>query len=157
MSFGSESSSNTKLINFLLKNNTGEKWLVAVPDCSTAESIILATGKPVMALGGFSGNDKILTVASLSKLVKEGQIKYYMVGGSKGGGSESSDDVTTWVKAHGKVVSSSLWSDTATSNSAASSSSTSSSKSSSSSSSSGGFGGFKEESSQVLYDLSSYK
>lgn len=149
--FGSESSSNTKLISFLTKNNTGEKWLVAVPDCSTAESIILATGKPVMALGGFSGNDKILTVSSLSKMVKEGLIKYYMIGGNKGMGSSSDDDVTAWVKAHGTVVSSSLWSNTA------SSGSTSSNSTSSGLSSSGRAGGFGGESSQVLYDLSSYK
>lgn len=125
--------SNTKLINFLVKNNTGEKWLIAVPSASEAESIIIATGKPVIAVGGFSGNDQIMTVAKLEQMVKSGQLKYYLVGGRGGFGGNSSDAVTSWITAHGKAVSASKWSDrSAIGNS--------------------GFG-----SSETLYDLSSYK
>lgn len=142
--FGNKSSSqsNTKLISFLLKNNTGEKWLIAVPDANEAESIILATGKPVMAIGGFSGNDNTLTVAKLKQLVKSGQLKYFMVGGNKGGNTSS--DVTAWVKANGTIVDASKYSDTT-------SSSNSSSDTSSASTNSMG------SSSTVIYDLSAYK
>lgn len=128
------SGSSTKLIEFLEKNNTGEKYLVAVPDASEAEPIILATGKPVMAIGGFSGNDKTLTVAKLQQMVKSGEIKYFMVGG-RGGMGGSSDEVTQWVEQNGKVVDSSKWS------------------SSSTSGSNSVMGG----SSQTLYNLSAYK
>jgi 4-amino-4-deoxy-L-arabinose transferase-like glycosyltransferase len=138
--FGDENSSNTKLINFLVKNNTGETYLVAVSSASEAEPIILATGKPVMAIGGFSGNDKTLTVAKLEQMVKAGEIKYYLLGGGVGGsiGGSSSDDLTTWVKANGKAVDQSEWSNT-----------TSASDTTGNARNSG--------TSETLYDLSSYK
>lgn len=132
-----ESSSTSKLVSFLLKNNTGEKWLIAVPSASEAEPIILATGKPVMAIGGFSGNDNTLTVARLQQMVKAGEIKYFMVGGR---GGSSSSELTAWVEANGTKVDASAYSNST----------------SSSSDSAGSFmrmgGG-----SGVLYDLSAYK
>lgn len=121
---GGDSSSDSKLISFLEENNTGEKFLVAVPSASEAEPIILATGKPVMAVGGFSGNSRTLTAEKLRQMVKAGEIRYFLVGGRGMGGS--SDEVTEWVEENGKAVDSAEWS----------------------SSSGNGFG------SQTLYDLS---
>lgn len=134
--FGDRSDSSSEaLIAFLEKNNTGEKWLVAVPSASEAEPIILATGKPVMAIGGFSGNDNTLTVEKLEEMVKAGEIKYFMVGGRGGMGGSSSDEVTQWVEQNGTAVDSSVWS----------------------SSSSGLAADGRTGSSQTLYDLSAYK
>lgn len=130
------SSSETALIDFLEKNNTGEKFLVAVPSASEAEPIILATGKPVMAIGGFSGNDNTLTVAKLQQMVDEGELKYFLIGG-KGGMGNSSNEVTKWVEENGTAVDSSELSN-------------------SSSSSTAEIMG-KSDTSGTLYDLSSYK
>lgn len=130
------SSSETALIDFLEKNNTGEKFLVAVPSASEAEPIILATGKPVMAIGGFSGNDNTLTVAKLQQMVEQGELKYFLVGG-KGGMGNSSNEVTKWVEENGTAVDSSEWSD-------------------SSSSSADKIMG-RSDTSGTLYDLSAYK
>ncbi|MCI1965007.1 MAG: hypothetical protein LKJ17_02540 [Oscillospiraceae bacterium] len=107
---GSDSSSSTALIRFLEENNTGEKWLVAVPSASEAEPIILATGKPVMAIGGFSGDNQSLTVEKLEQMVQSGELKYFMTGGRGNKGGTSSDAVTQWVEEHGTVVDSSVWS-----------------------------------------------
>lgn len=132
-----QSSSSEKLISFLEKNNTGEKYLIAVPSASEAEPIILATGKPVMAVGGFNGGANTLTVAKLKQMVKNGEVKYFLVSGR---GGSSSNEVTSWVEKNGTVVDSSKWSG---------------SSSSSGGSNSSGFGNM--ESSGTLYDLSSYK
>ncbi len=126
------SSSNSVLLRFLEQNNTGEKYLVAVPSASEAEPMILATGKPVIAVGGFSGTNRSLTVEKLEQLVKSGQLKYYMVGGRGGMGGNSSDEVTQWVEKHGKKIDSSVWS-------------------------SASEFGQEENGSQALYDLSSYQ
>lgn len=126
-------SSESKLIDFLEQNNTGEKFLIAVPSASEAEPIILATGKPVMAVGGFSGSDKTLTAEKLQQMVKDGEIKYFLAGGRGMGGS--SDEVTQWVEENGKAVDSDEWS----------------------SSSGDGSGGRTSGGSQTLYDLSAYK
>lgn len=131
----SRSSGNEKLINFLTQNNTGEKWLVAVPDAAEAEPIILATGKPVIAIGGFSGNDKTMTVAKLEELVASGELKYFLVTGGNRGGS-SGDEVTAWVEKYGTAVDSGKWS---------------------SSSGTDGAGMDGRSGSGTLYDLSAYK
>ncbi len=102
-------SGSTELIRFLEKNNTGEKFLAAVPSAAEAEPIILATGRPVMAVGGFSGSTQTLTVEKLRQMVKNGEIRYYLLGGS-GGRAGGSDEVAEWVRQNGKAVDSSLWS-----------------------------------------------
>ncbi|MEA3341179.1 MAG: hypothetical protein U9R15_14545, partial [Chloroflexota bacterium] len=41
----------------------------------------LATGEPVMALGGFSGGDQILTQEELVGLVSDGAVRFFLVSG----------------------------------------------------------------------------
>lgn len=105
----------TRLIRYLERNNTGEKFLVAVSGASEAEPIILATGKPVMAIGGFSGTARTLTVEKLKQMVKAGEIKYYIAGGMEEGKGGISNDLTEWVRVHGKAVDQSEWSNTSAS------------------------------------------
>ena len=95
------------LTDFLTKNNSGEKFLAAVPSSQYAEGIILKTGKPVMSVGGFLGSDKILTAESLAQMVKDGEVRYYLV--AEGGMGGVSDEVTQWVEENGKEVDSSVW------------------------------------------------
>ncbi|MDP4183307.1 MAG: glycosyltransferase family 39 protein [Bacillota bacterium] len=95
-----ESSSST-LTNYLLSNYNGEKYLVAVADARSAASLILETGKPVMAVGGFSGSDNILTVDKLKEMVKDGQIRYFQISG-RGMGQQSA--INAWVEENGKIV-----------------------------------------------------
>ncbi len=59
-----------------------------------------------MALGGFFGTDKVITLDEFKKLVNNGEIRYVMVGGM---GGNSSNDIMNWVKENGKVVSESEW------------------------------------------------
>jgi len=103
-----ESNASSGLINFLMNNKRGEKYLVAVPNATSASSIILETGEPVMAVGGFLGSDPILTVDKLESMVKNGEIRYFM---AQGMGAQS--EIYSWVRSHGTVVTSDKWSDTA--------------------------------------------
>lgn len=95
-------SNGSELIEFLLSKKQNEKYLVAVADANSAAPIILQTGEAVMAVGGFSGSDNILTVEKLAQMVKAGEIRYFQIGG-RGMGQQS--DISNWVKEHGKVVS----------------------------------------------------
>ncbi len=76
---GDTTNSNAALIRYLEANQGTTKFLVAVPSSMTADSIILATNKPVMSLGGFSGSDPILTTAQLASLVVNGTVRFFMV------------------------------------------------------------------------------
>jgi len=68
-----------KLIEFLRKNRKNEKFLVAVPNAREAWDIILETGAPVIAMGGFLGSDKILTPEKVDRMVKNGEVRYFLV------------------------------------------------------------------------------
>lgn len=90
---------NQKLLDYVTRHNTGETYLFAANDSHTAAPYIIKTGKAVMAMGGFSGNDQILNVEKLKKMVKAGQVKFFYVsGGGPGGGSDSA--VTDWIIAN---------------------------------------------------------
>ncbi|MCR4436888.1 MAG: glycosyltransferase family 39 protein [Clostridiales bacterium] len=104
-----ENAQTSALIDFLLRNKQDEKYLVAVSNATTAAPIILETGQPVMAVGGFLGSDPILTADKLEKMVQNGEIRYFQVSGM--GNSQS--EITRWVMEHGTVVSSDQWTNTA--------------------------------------------
>jgi 4-amino-4-deoxy-L-arabinose transferase-like glycosyltransferase len=74
---------------------------VATASSQNASSIIINTGKAVMALGGFSGNDQILTTAQLARLVANGTVQYFLV---QSGGMGGNSSLMQWVQAHGTVV-----------------------------------------------------
>jgi 4-amino-4-deoxy-L-arabinose transferase-like glycosyltransferase len=68
------------LIRYLEANQGNTKFLVAVPNSQgIADEIILATNKPVMSLGGFSGSDPILTTSQLASLVANGTVRFFLL------------------------------------------------------------------------------
>jgi 4-amino-4-deoxy-L-arabinose transferase-like glycosyltransferase len=91
----------TTLVRYLEKHQETATYLVATSNSGSAESIILATGKPVMSLGGFSGNDPILTASKLATLAKEGVVKYFLVGGGGPGGGGA---LTMWIQQHSRLI-----------------------------------------------------
>jgi 4-amino-4-deoxy-L-arabinose transferase-like glycosyltransferase len=81
------------------------RWVLATSGSQSAAEIELATGEPVMAIGGFSGEGGNLSLGQFQQYVAAGQIHYYSgsTGGGPGGGNSTSA-ITTWVKAHYKAV-----------------------------------------------------
>lgn len=71
----------SKLIAYLEAHQGSATYLVATPSSNAVDSLILATGKAVMALGGFTGSDPILTAAQLQALVKNGTVRYFLLNG----------------------------------------------------------------------------
>lgn len=73
------------LIDYLLANRGDAEWIVAVQSAQQGSSLILEIGEAVMALGGFKGDDQILTADAFAQLVKEGKVRYVLTGNSAGG------------------------------------------------------------------------
>jgi 4-amino-4-deoxy-L-arabinose transferase-like glycosyltransferase len=103
--FGGSGSTDTQLVDYLVAHQGSAKYLVAASGTQSTASIIIATGKPVVTIGGFTGSDPAPTVSQLAAMVKSGQLKYVLLGGDRGGPGGGSNDIATWVKAHGKAVS----------------------------------------------------
>ena len=95
----------TRLADYLLQNTTNNTWILAVPSSQSAAGLIIETGKPVMAIGGFSGSDRILSLASLEALIQEGKVRYFLTSGEGdsglGGGTAGGNGALfSWVTTH---------------------------------------------------------
>jgi len=118
MSFGGgqdNSSSDAKLVSYLESNQGNAKYLVATVSSQEADQIILETNKPVMAMGGFSGSDPILTTSQLAALAESGQVRYFLISSGGMGGSSQQSALISWIKSHATVVSTSQWQSSSTS------------------------------------------
>ena len=56
------SQADSQLVQYLLRNQNGATWLVAVASANESAAIQLTSGQPVMAVGGFNGSDTPLTL-----------------------------------------------------------------------------------------------
>ncbi|MFF4491297.1 ArnT family glycosyltransferase [Streptomyces sp. NPDC001544] len=94
----------------LLEADAGEyTWVAASIGSQNAASYQLATGDPVMAIGGFNGTDPSPTLAQFKQYVTEGKIHYFISGGGMGGGmgggnSGTASQITSWVQSNFKKV-----------------------------------------------------
>ncbi|WP_244209975.1 glycosyltransferase family 39 protein [Streptomyces nanshensis] len=70
----------------LAKGADDYTWAAAAIGAQNAASYQLATGEPVMAIGGFNGSDPSPTLAQFKKYVEEDRIHYFVSGGGMGGG-----------------------------------------------------------------------
>ncbi|WP_424530199.1 ArnT family glycosyltransferase [Sphaerisporangium viridialbum] len=78
-------------------------WVAAAVGSNSAAGYQLATGRPVMAVGGFNGTDPAPTLAQFQRYVGEGRIHYFiggamMRGGAGTGGSDYAQRITSWVE-----------------------------------------------------------
>jgi 4-amino-4-deoxy-L-arabinose transferase-like glycosyltransferase len=106
-----------RLLAYLALHDQGQRFLLATPSSQQAAPIILATGKAVLAMGGFAGSDPILTPDSLSRMVQQGQLRFALVTEADPGGfalrAQSVEAVQAplrdWIREHGTVVDPTLW------------------------------------------------
>ena len=107
---GGADASDSALVSYLLTNRGGATWIVATWSANGAGTIELASGQPVMAMGGFSGGDPAPTLDQLKAYVASGQLRYVLINGAGGGmggpGSSGSTatDISAWVASVGTVV-----------------------------------------------------
>ncbi|MEU6123546.1 glycosyltransferase family 39 protein [Streptomyces sp. NPDC047123] len=95
----------------LLEADAGSyTWAAAAIGAQNAASHQLATGEPVMAIGGFNGSDPSPTLAQFKRYVADGRVHYFIgsgtggeggraggaMGGGPGGGGTASA-LTSWV------------------------------------------------------------
>ncbi|MEY9872235.1 4-amino-4-deoxy-L-arabinose transferase-like glycosyltransferase [Streptacidiphilus sp. MAP12-33] len=147
------------LLSYLEKNQGSTTWLVAVSSAQSASELILQSGKPVIAMGGFTGSDPAMTLAKMKSLISSGKLRYVLLGsggfgGGMGGpgGGDANSAATDYVKSICTAVSPSAYGGTSsggTSSGSTSSGSTSSTGASSTGASSSASSG------QTLYECTS--
>jgi 4-amino-4-deoxy-L-arabinose transferase-like glycosyltransferase len=106
----SNGTDSTALDDYLVANRGSAKWIVAADGSMQAGSIELATGLPVMAMGGFTGSDPTPTLDQLKSYIASGQLRFVLAGssglggGAAGGPGGGTSEATTWVTATCKAV-----------------------------------------------------
>jgi hypothetical protein len=100
--FLSISTPGTKLVKALEAGAGRYTWVAATVNSNSAAGYQLATGDPVMAIGGFNGTDPAPSLAQFEGDVAAKKIHYFIAGGrGLGGGTGStSGQITQWVESH---------------------------------------------------------
>jgi hypothetical protein len=90
-----------ELVALLRQGADGYTWVAAAVGANSAAGVQLATGEPVMAIGGFNGSDPAPTLAQFQQYVAEGRIHYFLGGGRMGGrsmgGRDAARQISAWV------------------------------------------------------------
>ena len=93
-----------KLHAFLRDNRGAAPFLLAAPNALLAAPVIIQTGQPVMAFGGFFGDDPVMSVDDFAKRVEQGEVRFVVLSANR-----RMRDFERWVRAHGKPVDPDLW------------------------------------------------
>ncbi|MBL6618220.1 MAG: glycosyltransferase family 39 protein [Reyranella sp.] len=93
-----------KLIAFLQAHRGGARFLLATPNALLAAPVIIRTGQPVMAFGGFFGNDPAMSVEAFARAVERGEVRYVALATNR-----RTRDFERWVRAHGTMVDPAEW------------------------------------------------
>ena len=102
--------SDSALLQYLVANRGTATWIVAATSSQEAGSIEIATGLPVMAMGGFTGSDPAPTLDQLKSYIGSGKLRFVLAGGGFGGGGPGGfggdgTDRNSWVTSTCKLVS----------------------------------------------------
>lgn len=98
--------SGTELETYLEAHRNGAKYLVSTLNVSDAQDIIIQTGDPVLAVGGYNGDDQILTLKQFQSLVSKGEIQYFWVSDTQTAmKNKVNTEIWEWIKENGTAVS----------------------------------------------------
>jgi 4-amino-4-deoxy-L-arabinose transferase-like glycosyltransferase len=91
------------LLPFLRENRGDAAFLAATSSALLAAPLIIATGEPVMAFGGFLGTIPVLDGAALAQLVDNGDLRFAIIGDNRmrRARAPAETDAMAWIRAHG--------------------------------------------------------
>ena len=93
---------NPELLAYLQTHTQDTTYLVAVPNALIGSSLIIETGRPVLLMGGFSGQDPVVDESQLSSLVANNDLRYVLEPGGNFGFTRP--EISAWLKQHCEPV-----------------------------------------------------
>ncbi|MHC1558472.1 ArnT family glycosyltransferase [Actinomycetospora sp. C-140] len=101
------STPSAELTTLLRDGAAGHTWVAAAVGSNAAAGYQLASGAPVMALGGFNGTDPAPTLAQFQAFVASGAVHYFVgdessasISTTDSGGSDDAARIAAWVASH---------------------------------------------------------
>lgn len=98
-----EMSAYAPLAAFLEKQNSSEEFILATDVANMAAPVILLTGRPVMATGGFTGGDPILSLEEFAEYIANGRLRFVLTA------SDGESTYTPWLNSRCRVVPPAAW------------------------------------------------
>ncbi|MDH6143271.1 4-amino-4-deoxy-L-arabinose transferase-like glycosyltransferase [Kitasatospora sp. GP30] len=99
------STSQQQILAYTEAHADGARYLFATTSWSASSPYILATGKEVLPMGGFTGKVPSPSLPQFQELIRSNQLHYVLIGstqgggfGGRGGGSGPTTAVTSWVR-----------------------------------------------------------
>ena len=108
---GAASSDITAALAYVKQHGAAERFGLIVTSEQEAAAYVIK-GESVAAMGGFTGRETVLTNAFLSSLVRSGDARYFLLGGSSGFGPTSNNAAVGTITSTCRAVSSSAWAGT---------------------------------------------
>lgn len=102
-----------KILAYVQANSAGSRITLAVDGgAMAAEAYLIHSDAMIVGIGGFSGQDPVPTVATLTQWVQQGQLRFVVTSGREGGRGASGKGIrggvsalrTQWVQQHCTVV-----------------------------------------------------
>jgi 4-amino-4-deoxy-L-arabinose transferase-like glycosyltransferase len=90
-----------EMLDYLLANTDPDGYLVATTSSHVASPLILATGRPVLTFGGFTGRDNVISVEQLAEMVAAGEIRFVISDGSL---QQQKPEIASWVQRNCSIV-----------------------------------------------------
>lgn len=87
---------NQALLDYLQANTQDMEYLMAVPSSMQGADYVLATGRPVLYLGGFNGMDQVVSTDDLEEMVSQGRLRY-IYWDTRGAGGGGRSGISSWV------------------------------------------------------------
>ena len=97
---GGGSNVNEELLAYLSANTQDVEYIAAVPSSQQGSQLVIATRRPVLYMGGFGGQDDVVSAEDLSVMVANGELRYVLYGGDRG----NKEDIANWLKTSCSVV-----------------------------------------------------
>lgn len=97
---GQRADQNNELLDFLQANTQDVEYLLAVPSSQQGASLVIAAGRPVLYMGGFGGQDQVVTVDDLAAMVANNELRYILYGGDRG----NNQKIAGWLASSCSVV-----------------------------------------------------
>ena len=99
---GGSTTVSSALTRLLAQGSRSYSWAAATVGSESAAPLQLATGLPVMSIGGFNGTDPVPSLARFERLVTEHKIHYFVAANehSFGGGRGVAQAISRWVSSH---------------------------------------------------------
>ena len=96
---GGSTTVDQELVTLLQQDADSYQWAAATTSASGAAPYQLASGEPILAIGGFNGTDQSTTLAAFQQLVAEGKVHYWIGGGGFGGAQVDgvASQIAAWV------------------------------------------------------------